>query len=69
MKQGIGWQRAVEIAREVGWIEVNLYDMRPMTKAVKRACRHKALVRVSSPNGRAVFKAAEPATPGGQHDE
>jgi hypothetical protein len=58
MREGISWQRAVRVARETGWIEVNLYDMRPMTKAVKRAWKRKALVRVPSPNGRAVFRAA-----------
>jgi hypothetical protein len=62
--KGIAWQVPVKIARERGEIVVNLYDEGRMTAAVRRACKRKALVRLPSPNGRAVFKAAqEPLEP------
>jgi hypothetical protein len=58
--KGIAWTVPVRIAREQGFIMVNLYNDWPMTRAVKRARKKGALFQVrGTPRSRAVFRTRE----------
>lgn len=53
--RGIAYTTAAKIARERGWIVVNLYDEGRMTAAVKRAVKKKLLRRDGGNDDRARF--------------